>query len=115
MTKERRRTELLEKSTQAECNVCKVLDALAIHYIRQYPIRTARKQFYADIYIPSLRLVIEVDGKYHYTNNQKRLDDNRSACLRRKGISVYRILNADTYQAKSVINLIRRYRKNHAL
>lgn len=115
MNNERRRTELLEKSTQAERNVCRVLDALAIHYVRQYPIRTARKQFYADIYIPSLRLVIEVDGKYHYADKQKRLDSNRSACLRGKGVSVYRIKNADTYRAKSVIDLIKRYRKNHAI
>lgn len=105
------RKELLSKSTSAEKSVCKILDALQVRYIRQYPVRTARKQFYIDIYIPSLRLAIEVDGKYHYTDKQKRLDGNRSACLRRLGIHVYRITNTNAYSAKQVKSLLNRYEK----
>lgn len=77
------RNELLNKSTSAEKSVCRILSALNVQFIRQYPVRTARKCFYIDIYIPTLKLAIEVDGKYHFTDNQKRLDSNRSACLRR--------------------------------
>lgn len=37
------RLELLYKSTQAEKNVCRVLDNLGIDYIRQYKIKTPCK------------------------------------------------------------------------
>ena len=107
------RKELLSKSTSAEKSVCRILEALQVRYIRQYPVRTARKQFYIDIYIPSLRLAIEVDGKYHYTDKQKRLDGNRSACLRRQKISVYRIINRNAYSAKQVKSLLERYKKRN--
>lgn len=104
------RLELLYKSTPAEKAVCHALDTLGISYIRQYEVRTARKTFYIDIYIPRLRLAIEVDGKYHYTDRQKRLDANRSACIRKQGISIYRISNRHAADPKKVIQLIKRYK-----
>lgn len=104
------RKELLSKSTLAEKSVCKALDIIGIRYIRQYPIRTAQKTFYADIYIPTLRLIIEVDGQYHYTQKQKRLDANRSACIRKLGLHIYRISNTKAYNAKNVFSLLKRYK-----
>ena len=105
------RNELLSKSTSAEKSVCRILDYLNIRYIRQYKIKTAQKTFYADIYIPALRLIIEVDGKYHNTQTQKRLDANRSACIRKLGFHIYRIDNTKAHSAKNVISLLRRYKK----
>lgn len=104
------RKELLSKSTLAEKSVCKAFDVIGIRYIRQYPIHTTRKTFYADIYIPSLKLIIEVDGKYHYTQKQKRLDANRSACIRKLGLHIYRICNTKAYRMKNVISLLKRYK-----
>lgn len=104
------RLELLSKSTFAEKAVCKILDKIGIKYIRQYEVKTPRKTYYIDIFITCLRLAIEVDGKYHYTDKQKRLDANRSACIRKKGISVYRISNRDAADPKKVIQLIKRYK-----
>ena len=105
------RLELLYKSTQAEKNVCRVLDNLGIDYIRQYKIKTPCKTYYIDVFIPYLRLAIEVDGKYYYTDKQKRLDANRSACIRKQGISIYRISNRDAAYPKKVIQLIKRDKK----
>lgn len=106
------RNELLSKSPRSEEKVCKTLDRLRIRYIRQYPIHTPKKNFYADIYVPSLRLIIEVDGKYHFTERQKRLDANRSACLRRMGYSIYRVINQPNYTLqKAIVSVIKR-RKN---
>lgn len=102
------RNELLFKSTSAEKAVCKALDELNVRYIRQFSVRTPRKQYYIDIYIPSLRLAIEVDGKYHYTERQKRLDANRSACLRKLNIHIYRIDNTRAYNVKNVKSLLNR-------
>ena len=106
---QRRRAELFSKSTSAEKSVCRILETLGIRYIRQYPIKTPRKLFYADIYIPSMRLVIEVDGGYHFTDNQRRLDGNRSACIRVQGYSIYRIRNKDAYSPARVKMLIKKH------
>lgn len=105
------RLELLSKSTYSEKAVCKTLDKLGIAYIRQYEVKTPRKTYYIDVFIPCLRLAIEVDGKYHYTDKQKRLDANRSACIRKQGISIYRISNRDAAYPKKVVQLIKRYKK----
>lgn len=109
------RKELLYKSTSAEKAVCKALDELNVRYIKQYVVKTPRKKYYIDIYIPSLRLAIEVDGKYHFTDTQKRLDSNRSACLRKQGISVSRITNAKAHKKKEVEMLIKRHLKRKHL
>lgn len=105
------RNELLNKSTSAEKSVCRILDMLGVKFIRQYKIQTPCKTYYIDVFIPYLRLAIEVDGKYHYTDKQKRLDANRSACIRKQGISIYRISNRDAAYPKKVIQLIKRYKK----
>ncbi len=108
------RNELLSKSTSAEKAVCRTLSMIGVKFIRQYPVKTSRKMFYLDIYIPALRLAIEVDGKYHYTDKQKRLDANRSACIRRMGIHVFRIDNPMAHKPSEVKKLLTRYlrRKN---
>lgn len=105
------RNELLNKSTSAEKSICRNLDMLGVKFIRQYKIQTPCKTYYIDVFIPYLRLAIEVDGKYHYTDKQKRLDANRSACIRKQGISIYRISNRDAAYPKKVIQLIKRYKK----
>ena len=112
---QRRRAELFSKSTSAEKSVCRILDTLGIRYIRQYPIKTPRKLFYADIYIPSMRLVIEVDGGYHFTDSQRRLDGNRSACIRVQGYSIYRIRNKDAYSPMRVKMLIKKHLRRNIM
>lgn len=43
-----------------------VLDQLGVEYIRQYKIIHNNKKYYFDFFIPSERLLIEVDGGFHY-------------------------------------------------
>ena len=107
----RRRTELLEKSTSAEKAACGILARMGIVYVKQYPIWTGRKQYFADIYIPKLKLVLEIDGAYHYTTKQERLDSNRSAGIRRLGYHVCRLSNSDARKPEKIIAKIKRYLK----
>ncbi len=105
-----RRKELLYKSTPAEKAVCLMLQRLGLTFVRQMPIRTAGgKTFYADIFIPSLRLVIEVDGQYHFTASQRRKDENRSKCIRRMGLHVYRFCNTTASSPESLVSLLKRH------
>lgn len=107
--KSRVRFELLSKSTNQESAVYSALKSTGFEVIRQYPIFTGRKQYYADLYLPKLKLVIEVDGGYHFSEKQKRLDTNRSAGIRRLGYHVCRIKNRDTLNKRKIISIISRY------
>ena len=61
---------------------------------RQQIIRT----FIVDFYIPSARLVIEIDGSQHYEEDAQILDRERDAALDRLGILVLRYSNSDINQ-----------------
>lgn len=98
----RRRADLLSRTTSAEKSVSKTLTAIGITHKIQYLIKTPRMNYFADIYIPSLRLVLELDGKYHDTSRQHRLDRNRSANIRKMGIAVYRLPNRKAYDASAI-------------
>lgn len=103
-----RRADLLAKASEAERVTFRTLRTLGYKVIRQYPINTGRRIYFADLYIPALKLILEVDGNYHLEDNQKRLDRNRSSNLRRKGLRIYRILNRDAYTPDKIIKLIER-------
>lgn len=98
----RLRAELLSKTSEAE--ICALTNCLRLGYrvVRQYPIFTGRKLYFADIYLPALRMILEVDGGYHYTFKQKRKDNNRSNSLWRLGYHVCRLSNHD---AKDIIRV----------
>lgn len=105
------RRSLLSNTTDAEKAACKILSSLNIRYIKQYPINTGKKIYYADIYIPQLRLILEIDGGYHYTPDQKRKDENRSSGIRRLGLHVYRLSNKDARSLQRVkAKILRRLR-----
>lgn len=105
------RLELLSKSTPQEAAVCATIRAFGWEVLRQYPIFTGRRQYYADLYLPKLKLVIEVDGGYHFTEKQKRLDANRSAGIRRLGYHVCRIHNRDTLNKTKIKAILMRYNR----
>lgn len=75
---------------------------MGLRVIRQHPINTGRHVYFADLYIPSLRLIVEIDGGYHTTRLQQRLDRNRSANIRRLGYHVCRLSNRDARNREKV-------------
>lgn len=104
-----RRADLMAHSSDAEKAAYRILTELGYKVIRQYPINTGRRQYFADMYIPALRAIIEIDGGYHYTKTQKRLDTNRSSGLWRMGYHVLRLNNQDArnpHKIKSKIAIL---------
>ena len=66
-------------------------------YIRTHPARFSRQKvlgkYIADFYSAQARLVIELDGGGHYTEEAKQYDDERTAFLEAYGLTVIRIPN----------------------
>lgn len=63
--------------------------------------------FIADFYIPKLRLVIEIDGGYHQTEERSTYDAKRTNILNNYGFTVIRFTNNEViYNVRSVIQKI---------
>ncbi len=58
---------------------------------RQHPIH----RFIADFYCHKLKLIIEIDGKYHDRKEQINLDIERSELLEYQGIEIIRFTNEE--------------------
>lgn len=105
------RCELLSHTTGAEKTAARNCRLLGYEIVQQQPIVTGRKLYFADIYIPALKTILELDGGYHYTKTQKRKDSNRSAGIWRMGYHVVRLSNHDARDIKKVeakLELIKR-------
>lgn len=69
-------------------------------FLRDYPVKFYRQRtidsFVVDFYCASAKLVIELDGSQHYTEDGKAYDEERTAILENKyGLKVYRFSNFD--------------------
>ena len=66
-------------------------------YLRTHPARFSRQKvlgrYIADFYSAQVKLVIELDGGGHYTEEGKQYDDERTAFLEAYGLTVIRIPN----------------------
>lgn len=76
---------------------------------RQHPIDT----FIADFYCHEKKLVIEIDGEYHYQNDQPQYDAWRTETLENFGITVIRFSNYEVEnEIEKVKNLIKEILEN---
>ncbi|MGN0555057.1 MAG: endonuclease domain-containing protein [Candidatus Fimenecus sp.] len=68
-------------------------------FLRDYPIRFQRQKvidnYIVDFYCAKARLVIELDGGGHYTEEQMQYDANRTEILEKCGLKVLRICNLE--------------------
>jgi len=101
---ERFRKELISKATGAELKFKQFLDKNMVAYKFQkivYVSVDCKQKFYiADFFFKQYNLIIELDGGYHYTGEQKIKDDLRSMHLRRAGYFVLRFDNSRTNDCK---------------
>jgi very-short-patch-repair endonuclease len=54
-------------------------------------------KFVVDFYCPSEKLVVELDGEGHFTEEGRAFDEKRSGYLRSLGISVIRFENCEVF------------------
>lgn len=108
----RMRQDLMSKTSNAEKAAIRNCELLGYKVVRQQPITTGRKLYFADIYLPELKVIVEIDGGYHYTNKQKRKDSNRSAGIWRMGYHVVRLSNHDARNINKVKAKIELIKKN---
>ena len=108
----RLRQDLMSKTSEAEKAAIRNCELLGYKVVRQQPIATGRKLYFADIYLPELKVIMEIDGGYHYTGKQKRKDSNRSAGIWRMGYHVVRLSNHDARNINTVKAKIELIKKN---
>jgi very-short-patch-repair endonuclease len=104
-----RKADLMSSRPQSEMAAQRTLQQLGYTVIAQKKFKTARYTFYVDLYLPQLRLAIEIDGGYHFTQAQQKKDKARAAALRRLGIHVYRMRAADAYKPSAIIAKLKYY------
>ena len=80
-------------------NMTKEEKHLWYDFLRTYPVRFTRQKvlgkYIADFYSAEAKLVIELDGSGHYTQEGIEYDKERTAFLAGYGLSVLRIQNSE--------------------
>ena len=80
-------------------NATKQENHLWYDYLNQYPLRFQRQKtithYVADFYCHQARLVIELDGSQHYSDEGMDSDAVRTEALEKYGLTVLRFSNSD--------------------
>ncbi len=63
--------------------------------------------YYADFCWEKLKLIVEIDGNYHYSDEQQEKDQRREQSLKELGYRVLRLDYNHNHQAREVITQIR--------
>ena len=83
-------------------NMTKEEKHLWYDFLRTYPVRFSRQKvlgaYIADFYCAEAKLVIELDGSGHYTEEGAQHDEERTAFLEGYGLTVVRIPNTEIQQ-----------------
>lgn len=78
-----------------------------LKFRRQYGIG----EYIADFYCPEFRLVIEIDGETHFTNDAREYDEIRTKYFECNGIRVVRFSNDEVLEnIDGVLGIIGRFR-----
>ena len=90
---------LLDNAKKLRKNMTPQEKRLWYDYLRQYPVKIYKQRivdnYIVDFYCHKAKLVIELDGYSHYTDEGKKEDYNRTEKLKQYGISVLRFSNSD--------------------
>ena len=94
--KSRRIAQTLRKNQTKEENHLwyDFLKTYPVQFKRQYPVGC----YYVDFYCFQAKLVVELDGSQHFTNEAVIYDKKRSQYLEEQGLQVLRISNSDIWR-----------------
>lgn len=91
--------QLIPRAKELRKNATKEENHLWYDFLRRYPVRFQRQKtiggFIADFYCHAAKLIIEVDGSQHYTEQGLAYDKERSAVLQQYGIKIIRFSNRE--------------------
>ena len=90
---------LVPRAKELRKNMTLAEKKLWYDYLRDFKYRVHRQRpidnFIVDFYCPQLKLVIEIDGDSHYTENAQEYDRQRTEILQGYGLKVIRFNNHD--------------------
>jgi ATP-dependent DNA helicase RecG len=89
--------KLARKATPAERAFRNKLLEIAIGFSFQRPFSNKGTLYIADFYIPNFALIIELDGGYHNTEQQKIHDMLRDSWFKKLGYNIWRMTNEDAF------------------
>ena len=108
----RRRKELRNNPTQAEAFLWGYLKNSQFEK-RKFRRQSSIKSFIVDFYCPEEKLVIELDGDFHFDENVRKEDEKRSKILEKEGLRVIRFENQEVLlNLNSVLSEIKRHFKS---
>lgn len=91
-------TALVARAKELRKNMTLAEKKLWYSYLKNFKFRVLRQRpidhFIVDFYCPSLKLVIEIDGDTHFTDEGKAYDKERTARLESYGLKVIRFTNS---------------------
>ncbi len=89
--------QLVPRAKQFRQNPTPAEHKLWQSYLKQFPFRVLRQRpiahFIVDFYCAALKLVIEVDGESHNTEEGEMYDEERTKILEGYGLAVVRFMN----------------------
>ena len=93
--------EIVPTARMLRKNMTKEEKHLWYDFLQSYPVRFSRQKvlgkYIADFYCASAKLVVELDGSGHYTEQGKTHDAERTAFLEEYDLKVLRFPNADIH------------------
>ncbi len=96
------RIGLQEKAKLLRNNLTSAEKKLWFGFLRRCKYRFLRQKpildYIADFYCPAAKLIVELDGDTHYTQEAKENDAIRTADIEKLGIKVIRYTNNDVYK-----------------
>ena len=94
--------KLIERARELRKNLTPAEKKLWCGYLREFKYRVLRQrpidQYIVDFYCAKLRLVIEVDGGDHFSEEGKAYDQQRTELLYGYGLKVVRFSNRDVLE-----------------
>lgn len=89
--------DLIPRAKELRGNMTPAEKKLWYQYLKSFKFRVFRQRpidhFIVDFYCPTLKLVIEVDGESHFTDERQDYDKERTQRLEGYGLKVLRFTN----------------------